>query len=87
MTDRAVTFRLPTIRSALEFRREQYGWTARQMATALGIANSHYSEIIHGKRGLPYHAACKAFEIGIPAEVLLQTRKTKREYERRNNGT
>ena len=74
-------FRLPTIRSALEFRREAYGWTQEAMAKALGLAASHYSEIIHGKRALPYKAACKAFEIGVPPDVLLQTRKTKRLYE------
>ena len=82
MTD-SVRFRLPTIRSALEFRREQYGWTATMMAKALGLRRSHYSEIVHGKRRLPYRAVCKAFEIGVPASVLLQTRKTKREWEKR----
>lgn len=78
-------FRLPTIRAALEFRREQYGWTRMAMAKALGLGRGHYSEIMQGKRGLPYRAACKAFEIGVPADVLLQTRKTKREYESRRH--
>lgn len=80
-----IPLRLPTIRSALEFRRGEYGWTQTKMAAALGLSRSHYSEVIRGKRGLPYRAACKAFEIGIPGDVLLQTRKTKREYERRIN--
>lgn len=53
------------------------------MAKALGIANSHYSEVIHGKRQLPVKARCMAFEIGVPAEVLLQTRRTKFAYEDR----
>ena len=78
-----MTFRLPSIRSALEFRREAYGWTRTRMAQAIGIGKSHYSEVISGKRALPYKAACRAFEIGVPAEILLQTRKTKREYEKR----
>jgi transcriptional regulator with XRE-family HTH domain len=78
-------FRLPSIRSALEFRREAYGWTQTKMAKALGLTRGHYSEIKAGKRGLPYRAACKAFEIGVPADVLLQTRKTKHEYEQRMN--
>ena len=76
-------FRLPTIRAALEFRREAYGWSGTQMAKALGIQRSHYNEVINGHRRLPVNARCKAFEIGVPAEVLLQTRKTKREYEKR----
>jgi hypothetical protein len=53
------------------------------MAKALGLGRGHYSEIMKGKRGLPYRAACKAFELGVPAEVLLQTRTTKRRYETR----
>lgn len=53
------------------------------MARRLGLQRSHYNEIVNGKRTLPYRAACKAYELGVPASVLLQTRKTKREYERR----
>lgn len=78
-----ITFRLPSIRSALEFRREEYGWTQTAMAAALGLQRSHYSEVVSGKRALPFKAACRAFEIGVPAEVLLQTPKTKRVYEAR----
>lgn len=80
---RVAAFRLPSVRSAVEFRREAYGWTQGRMAKALGIAGSHYSEFVSGLRGLPKGALCKAFEIGVPADVLLQTPKTKREYERR----
>lgn len=76
--------RLPTIREALEFRREAYGWTQAKMASALGLHGSHYSEIIRGRRRLPVNAMKAAFEIGVPPEVLLQTPKTKREYERRH---
>lgn len=64
-------FSLPTIAGALEFRRENYGWTQAVMAKKLGIEPSHYSEIVNGKRKLPYIAACRAFRIGIPAKVLL----------------
>lgn len=74
-------FRLPSIRAAVEFRREQHGWTQSKMADCLGIADSHYSEFVHGKRRLPYAACCKAYEIGVPPSVLLQTRKTKLKYE------
>ena len=64
-------FRTPSIPSALAFRQEQYGWTQAQMAKKLGIQASHYSEILSGKRKLPYEAACRAFRIGVPATVLL----------------
>lgn len=53
------------------------------MAKALGMTRSHYSEFLSGLRGLSKAAMKKAFEIGVSAEVLLQTPKTKREYERR----
>ena len=79
-------FRLPTIRAAVEFRREQYGWTKKQMAKALSIGLPHYVEFTKGKRRLPVKSRCKAFEIGVPAVVLLQTPKTKREYELRQSG-
>jgi antitoxin component HigA of HigAB toxin-antitoxin module len=57
---------------ALEFRREQYGLTPREFSAILGLQNSHYSEIINGKRKLPIGATKRAFAIGVPAEVLLQ---------------
>lgn len=76
-------FRLPSIKSAIEFRREAYCWTASKMAKKLGLSKSHYSEFVNGKRRLPYRAICKAFELGVPYDVLLQTAKTKREYEAR----
>lgn len=76
-------FRLPTIRSAVEFRRKEYGWTKARMAEVLGLTRGHYTEFVQGKRRLPVNARCKAFEVGVPAEVLLQTRETKRRYEAR----
>lgn len=60
------------IPSALEFRRDQYGLSQQEMADILGIEASHYSEIIHGKRELPKAAMCRAYDIGVPASVLLQ---------------
>jgi antitoxin component HigA of HigAB toxin-antitoxin module len=64
-------FAIPSIPSALAFRQEQYGWTQRQMADKLGLQNSHYNEILKGKRKLPFEAACRAFKLGVPAKVLL----------------
>jgi antitoxin component HigA of HigAB toxin-antitoxin module len=60
-----------SIPDALEFRRDQYGYTKAKMADELGLCRSHYTEIIQGKRKLPYSAARKAFAIGVPAVVLL----------------
>lgn len=88
MTERAqkrVKLRLPTIRGAVEFRREAFGWNQSRMAMELGMERSHYSEFVNGKRGLPYKAICKAYELGVPYTVLLQTAKTKRDYEREVN--
>lgn len=64
-------FRIPSIPSALAFRQEQYGWTQRVMAKKLGLQNSHYNEILKGKRTLPFRAACRAYKLGVPASVLL----------------
>ena len=75
MSPDRIYFRTPTIPSALEFRREAYGWTQARMAKALGIGSSHYSEIVNGKRDLPYSAACLAYEVGVPASVLLKVRR------------
>lgn len=60
------------IADALEFRRDQYGLTQREFAAILGLQNSHYSEIINGKRRLTLGATKRAFAIGVPANVLLQ---------------
>jgi transcriptional regulator with XRE-family HTH domain len=64
----------PYVSEALEFRQVEYGWTQRRMAKALGITGPHYNEILQGYRALPYRAACKAFEIGVPAEILLNAK-------------
>ena len=63
---------LPKITDALRFRQEQYAYTQKKMAQVLGLHQSHYSEILNGKRSLPYSAAIRAYEIGVPPKVLLQ---------------
>lgn len=63
--------RLPSVSEAIEFRQREFGWTQERMAKALGITGAHYSEIMHGKRRLPYEAACRAFALGVPHTVLL----------------
>lgn len=62
---------LPTIPEALVSCQERHGWNQSQMANELGIGRGHYSEVLKGKRRLPYHAACTAFSLGVPAKVLL----------------
>lgn len=62
----------PPLKDAVEFRREQYGWSAEKMAAMLDIEKSHYSEFVNGKRNLPINSIRKAYAIGIPATVLLQ---------------
>lgn len=68
---------LPSIIEAVEFRREQYGWTQTKMASELFMAVTHYNEFIHGKRGLPYSAMRHAFRIGVPAKCLFQIEEMK----------
>lgn len=63
---------LPTICEALRFRIEQYGWTDRRFAAEIGMNQSHFSEVMSGKRRLPLNARIKAHKLGVPASVLLQ---------------
>jgi len=63
---------MPSIIEATKFRQEQYGYTQLQMAKALGMTQSHYSEFLSGKIRMPLNARIKACKIGIPAKVLLQ---------------
>lgn len=60
-----------TATDALEFRREAYGLTQQQWASLLLIGQSHYSEVIHGRRPLPRIAIKRAYALGVPADVLL----------------
>lgn len=80
---RGRTFRLPTIRAAVEFRREEMGWSKLEMARQLGWYVSHYCEFTKGRRGLPHKIMCMAHDLGVPANVLLQTPNSKRAYEQR----
>lgn len=57
---------------AMEFRRDQYDLTAAQFAAILGMASTHYSDFVSGRRNLPLNARIRAYAIGVPAEVLLQ---------------
>lgn len=56
---------------ALEFRRDQYGLSAKEFGMLINLSSSHYSEVIHGLRDLPIKSVKRAFAIGVPAEVLL----------------
>jgi len=64
--------KLPKIKDALEFRREQYGWTKKKMAKELGIGYTHFIEVLNGKRNLSLEGTKRAFNLGVPATVLLQ---------------
>ncbi len=46
-------------------------WNQTQMGEALGIYRNHYSDVLHGRRRLPYEAACRAFKLGVSAKILL----------------
>jgi transcriptional regulator with XRE-family HTH domain len=64
----------PSVSEAIEFRQREFGWTQTRMAKALGLSTGHYSELMTGKRRLPYRAACLAYKLGVPASVLLNLR-------------
>lgn len=64
---------LPTVVEAVEFRREQYGFTQKEMAKVLGWGQSHYSEFVNGKLTMPKRVMARAYEIGVPASCLFQT--------------
>ena len=65
------------IPSALAHRQASYGWNQNEMATALGMRPSHYSEVLAGKRRLTFGQACLAYKLGVPATVLLDLRNQK----------
>lgn len=60
-----------SVSEAIEFRQREFGWTQARMAKALGLSTGHYSELMRGKRRLPYRSACLAYKLGVPATVLL----------------
>jgi transcriptional regulator with XRE-family HTH domain len=59
------------IAAALEANRAKRNWTQAQMAGALDMRPSHYSEIIHDKRSLPIKATRLAYALGVSAHILL----------------
>lgn len=61
----------PTIVSELRALQRHYKLNQSRMAEQLGLSRGHYSEVLSGKRGLPYRAACLAYNLGVPAQVLL----------------
>lgn len=69
---RDVDLGLPPPIEALKFRIEQYGWTQGRFATEIGMAESHFSLVMSGKRRLPLDAIRKCVALGIPAQVILQ---------------
>jgi len=41
------------------------------MGVDLGLSRGHYAGYIAGKCGLPHRALCLAYQMGIPASVIL----------------
>lgn len=68
---------LPSVRDAVEFRREQYGLNQIEWSKILGMSQSHYSEFASGTRALPKKAMARAYEFGVPADCLFQCRANK----------
>ena len=60
-----------TAAEALEFRRDQYGLDRKDFCYILSISQSHYSEIINGKRSAPISLIRRANAIGVPLESLV----------------
>ena len=42
------------------------------MAKYLGMGYTHYTEMLIGKRTLSKKGMCRAYDIGIPAKIILQ---------------
>ena len=60
-----------TIVSELLELQRHYQWNQSQMAEQLGMSSGHYSEVLSGKRRLPYRGICNAYNLGAEADVLL----------------
>lgn len=76
---------------ALRFRIEQYGWTDAKFAKAVGMAASHFSEVMNGKRRMPIKAIRLAVGLGVPAKLILlpfpcEAEAVKPKKEKRRNG-
>lgn len=68
---------LPSVVASVEFRREAYGLNCAEWAKVLGLSRGHYSEFVSGKRELPKKAMARAYEFGVPADVLFQCAPSK----------
>lgn len=62
---------LPSLIDAIEFRMEQYGHKQATAARVMGIAVSHFNEVLKGKRTPSVKQLKKLYKYGIPATVLL----------------
>lgn len=70
-----MTSTLSSVPQALKLWQKTNGLNQKQMAAALAMAPTHYSEVLHGKRQLTRIAMIKAYKLGIPATILLQEPK------------
>lgn len=60
-----------TIITELTELQDHYHLNHRQMGEQLLLGSGHYSEVLSGKRRLPYRSACLAYNLGAEAAVLL----------------
>lgn len=74
---------LPSPIEALKFRQDQYCFKQFEMAALLGMAATHYSEVLRGRRRLSLTQIRRAVAIGVPAEVILQPFPCEAESERK----
>jgi transcriptional regulator with XRE-family HTH domain len=61
-----------SVGDALEIRRKECGLNRRNFSLLLGMRESHYSEVVNGKKRLSLNATKRAYAIGVPAAILLQ---------------
>lgn len=61
-----------SVGDALEIRRKEHGLNRRNFSLLLGLQESHYSEVVNGKKRLSLNATKRAYAIGVPAAILLQ---------------
>lgn len=57
--------------AAIIDKQDELGWKASRMAAELGLAKSHYSELVNGKRRLSLRVARKAYKLGVAPINLL----------------
>lgn len=66
-----VQFKATEAALAIENHRKHFGFSQKQMAAVLGLDQSHYSEIVNGKRSLSLKALRRAAAVGVPISHLL----------------